>query len=417
VLSDFERFVAFRYLWGAEGHEEGRSFLRFVTYVAIGGVATGVAALLLSLAIVRGFGNEITEKILGFGAHIRVQSYLQDEPLSNARTMQRDLMSIEGVASASPVLEGVVLVRRSAEDIDGVVLLGSPDPPPYFEDQMQQGRFRPEEPGESPSLVVGSDLAHRLGLEVGTSVTVFSLRRGEGEGQGALRRPGVQQFTVSGIYETSLSNIDDTYIFANIKEARDLLDVDSDAATRFNVRVQNQVSVDSLVTQIEETFGFPIAARSIYDVQPFSSLFAWVNLQQSIIPVVIGVIVVVAAFNIIGTLLMMILEKTREVGVLQSLGASRQGLKRLFLLIGVLIGVVGSAMGSVVAYGLAFLQLQFEVIPLPEEAYYMSTAPIELNPIDFLMVNTVAIVLCALAAYIPARVAAKIEPVRAIRFQ
>jgi len=417
VLSGFERFVALRYLWSAKGREDGRSFLRFVTYVAIGGVALGVAALLLSLAIVRGFSNEITDKILGFGAHVQVRSYLQDEPLSNAAELRRDLQSIEGVRRATGILEEVVLLRRSDTAIDGVVLRGSDELPPYFEGRMRSGRLELESDGASPSLVVGSDLAERLGLGVGDTVTLFAFRESSGNGGLQMRRPGVKQFAVTGIYETSLTNVDDTYIFTNLKTARSLFDEAPDVVSRFDVRVGDVSSVDSLAAQIEDRFGFPVAARSIYQVQPYSSLFAWVDLQQNIIPLVIGVIVVVAAFNIIGTLLMMILEKTREVGIMQSLGASRQGLKRLFLLIGLLIGAVGAAIGSAVAVGLGFLQQRFELIPLPAEAYYITTAPIELNPIDFLIVNVVAIALCCLAAYIPARVAARIEPVRAIRFR
>jgi len=132
---------------------------------------------------------------------------------------------------------------------------------------------------------------------------------------------------------------------------------------------------------------------------------------------VIGVIVVVSAFNIIGALLMMILEKTREIGVLQSLGASRKTMKRLFLLLGVLIGVVGTVIGESLALVLALLQQRFELIPLPAEAYYMTSAPVELRALDFGLVALVTLTLCGLAAWIPARVAARIEPVRAIRFQ
>jgi lipoprotein-releasing system permease protein len=142
-----------------------------------------------------------------------------------------------------------------------------------------------------------------------------------------------------------------------------------------------------------------------------------VNLQQSIIPLVIGVIVLVGAFNIIGALLMMILEKTREIGILQSLGTSQRTLKRVFLTLGLLIGGIGTTIGAALAVTLGYLQQQFELIPLPAEAYYMTTAPIELNPLDYVVVGVVTLVLCGLAAYIPARVAARVEPVQAIRFQ
>lgn len=419
MLSNFERFVALRYLWGAQGREEGRSFLRFVTYAAVGGVALGVAALLLSLAIVRGFRHEITEKILGFGAHVQVRSYVQDKPLGNAASLQRRLEDVRGVEDVAPRVEDLVLLRRSERAIEGIVLVGTRRPPSYLEGRIVEGTFRLRSSGRSPpSLVVGAGMARRLGLAVGDTVTAFSLRNeDEDPPEAILPRPRVKQFVVEGIFETSLMTIDDTYAFSGLSSVRRLVGMRKDAVTRFDITSREVTEADSIARQVESEFGFPVSARTIYQIQPFSSLFAWVDLQQSIIPLVIGVIVVVAAFNIIGTLLMMIVEKTREIGVLQSLGASQGGLMRLFLTVGLLIGGVGAAIGSAIAIGLAYLQQQFSIIPLPADAYYMTTAPIQLSPIDYLVVNALTLLLCGLAAYIPARVAARIEPVRAIRFQ
>jgi len=156
-------------------------------------------------------------------------------------------------------------------------------------------------------------------------------------------------------------------------------------------------------------------ARSIYNV--YRPLFAWVQLQQNIIPLVLSIITVVAAFNIIGTLLMLMLEKTQAMGVLASMGASAKSLRRLFLWMGLIIGGVGTLLGSVFALVFGLLQKQYGFIPLPAEAYYMETAPVELIPWDFLIVGLVAVVLCLLAAYIPARIASRIEPIRVIRFR
>jgi len=417
VSGRFEYLVAFRYLRGAEGRAEGRSFLRFITYVAIGGVALGVASLLLSLAIVRGFSQEITEKIFGFGAHVQVQSYVSDQPLENAAALGDRLRSTAGVASISSVVEDVVLLRQSERSIDGVQLLGTEAAPDDLARSVIAGSFRLSAGEEHPPLIVGAGLADRLGLDVGDRVTAFSLRDGREEGGLRLGRPRLRQFRIQGIYETSLSNVDDNFAFTTLPTARQLVGLSSNTVSRFDVTVDDVAEVDSVATRIEDALGFPASARTIYQLQPYASLFAWVDLQQSIIPLVIGVIVLVAAFNIVGILLMIILEKTREIGVLQSLGTSQTMVKRLFLAFGLLIGAVGTAIGASTALLLGFLQQRFALIPLPEEAYYMTTAPIALNPIDYLIVSTLTLVLCGLAAYIPARVAARIEPVRAIRFQ
>lgn len=411
--------MALRYLSGPEGQTEGRSFLRFVTYVAIGGVALGVAALLLSLAIVRGFSQEITEKIVGFGAHVQVQSYFQEQPLTNASSLHAKLTSTEGVTEAVSRVESVVLLRQSEQSIDGVRLLGTDRPPGYLQKHMKSGSFQTEDiETNRPPLVVGASLADRLGLELGQTVTAFSLREGGKEDSGfQLRRPRVKQFVITGIYDTTLANIDDNFVFTTLSTARDLVGLPEGAVSRFDVTVRDFSKVDSVAAQIEGQVDFPATARTIHQLQPFASLFAWVNLQQGIIPLVIGVIVIVGAFNIVGALLMMILEKTREIGILQSLGTSQRALKRLFLTLGLLIGAVGTSIGATLALTLGYLQQQFELIPLPAEAYYMTTAPIELNPLDYVVVSVITLVLCGLAAYVPARVAARVEPVQAIRFQ
>ncbi len=408
--------MSLRYLWGAEGRDEGRSFLRFIIYVAVGGVTLGVAALLLALAIVRGFSEEIEEKIVGFGAHIQVSSYVQDEPLDQGASLQHELRQMEGISAVSPVIEQPMLLRYSEDAIEGVVLLGMDRLPSYLDQRVETGNFAVDAREEGkPGLVVGREMATQLGLEVGDRVTAFALQGDGGEMSMGGQRPRVEQFRVRGIYDTSLQDIDNVYVFSNTSAARRLGALSAPSVSRFNITVTDPSRIDSLAAQIENRFGFPVSARTIY--QQYAGLFAWVDLQQSIIPLVIGVIVIVAAFNIIGTLLMLILEKTREIGILKGLGTSGRTLKRLFLVLGLLIGVVGTGLGTTLALTFALLQRQFGLISLPAEAYYMTTAPIGLNPFDFLLVAVVTVFLCGAAAYIPARVAARVEPVKAIRFE
>lgn len=416
----FERFMAWRYLRGARGREgEGRGFLRFITYVSVGGVAVGVAALLLALSIVRGFSGEIEEKITGFGAHVQVQSHA-NAPLERADSLQRRLAALEHVERVAPVLQRFVLLRHSREQIDGVALWGTSAPPPYLQKRVTRGTFSfaPDSAGH-PGAVVGASLARRLGLAPGDTATVFSMPGGrEGLDEtapGAMPTPRVEQFRIRGIFETSLSDFDDRFLFTSLKAARDVTAAAPGTVTRLDLTLDRASRADSVAATIEDQFGFPLQGITIY--QAFSGLFAWVDLQESITPLVIGVIIIVAAFNIISTLLMLMVEKTREMGVLASLGASARGLQRLFVGLGVLIGTVGTALGAALALTLALLQKRYELIPLPADAYYMTTAPVELRVLDFVLVAVATIVLCAAASYPPARAAARIDPIRAIRFR
>lgn len=409
--------MAMRYLRSARGREEGRRFIRFITYVAVGGVALGTAALLLALSIVRGFSTEIEAKIVGFGAHVQVESF-QDEPLDDAEAIERTLGELKGVAAVAPVVQEFALLRRSAREIEGVAILGMREIPTFIGENLISGAMdtRPDTSGRY-GVVVGRRLAERLGVEPSDIVTAFSMREEEasrGRGPG-FATPRVKQFRVTGVYETALADFDELYVYTDIAAARELLDYGANEVTRFDLTVDDVGRARDIALEVEDQLGFPIMARSIYEV--YSGLFAWVNLQESIIPIVISVIILVAAFNIIGTLLMLILEKTREIGILQSLGASRKTLRRLFLWLGLLIGVGGTLIGQIVAFVLAVLQQKYAIIPLPEEAYYMDSAPIELNVLDFVLVGVVAMLLCTLAAYLPARVASRIEPIRAIHFR
>lgn len=413
-MARFERFVALRYFRRAEGREEGRRFLRLITYVAVGGVAVGVAALLLALSIVRGFSQEIEAKIVGFGAHIQVES-LRDAPLDQGDRLEEGLAQFEGVERVMPVVSEFILLRHSAQEVDGAALWGTRSLPPYLQDQLVAGAasLLPGEDGR-PGMIVGNELARLMDLDVGDTVTAFSMRTNADDGM-LSGRPRVKQFEVRGIYETALANFDELYVFTDLETARTLFSYAASQVTRIDLTLYEVERAEGIARSIEEEYGFPVMARTIYEV--YRGLFAWVNLQESIIPLVISVIVIVAAFNIVAVLLMIILEKTREIGILSGMGASRHSLRRLFLWLGLYVGGIGTTLGVVTAIGLALVQQRYELIPLPSEAYYMSSAPVALSAVDVFVVATAAIILCVLASYIPARVASRIQPLRVIRFQ
>lgn len=415
MKTGFERYIALRYLRGAHGGVAGRKFLRFVTYIAIGGVSVGVCALILALSIVRGFSHEIEAKIIGFGAHVQVENF-RDAPLSDGPRLRQLLDERTDIEHISTVVQEFILLRRSSRKIDGVSIWGTEALPPYLEGALVAGSadLKQDESGHF-GMIVGSRLAQDMDIEVGDRVTAFSIRGRSGIGQSAMRPPRVKQFRVTGVFETSLANFDELYVFTSVEPARNLLSYRDDQITRYDITVAADQDVREVAASIDESLEFPVMARSIYDV--YRSLFAWVGLQESIIPLIIGIIVLVAAFNMIGTLLMIILEKTGEVGILSSMGASPKTLKKIFLYLGLYIGGAGIFIGEAISLALAWAQLEFSLIPLPKEAYYMNTAPIELVLTDFVLVAVLTLILCAVSAYIPARFAAKIEPIRAIHLR
>lgn len=404
-----ESFIARRYLHGAQGQAEGRRFLRLITWISVGGVAVGVAALILALSIVRGFSGEIENKITGFAAHVQVQS-IRDEPLSDADDLQALLQRQAILTDVAPVIQEFILLRRSARDIDGVSIWGTTAVPSFIASSLIAGSDSLMRADGSPGMVIGASLARALSVEPGDRLTAFSV---QDAGGGMNQAPTIRQFRVTGIYESSLADFDDLYVFTEINEARDLLGYASDQVSRFDVRVAEGVEFVDAADRLDEILDFPAIARPVTEI--YRSLFAWVALQESIIPLIISIIVFVAAVNIVGTLLMIILEKQRDMGILAGMGATSRMRRRIFVRLGLFIGLAGVILGEVGALMLAWAQLQFGVIPLPAEAYYMSTAPIDLSALDFLIVALVTLGLCVLSSWIPARVAARLHPIQAIR--
>ncbi len=414
-MLSFERFIVRRYLRGPRQESGGGRFLRFVLVVAIGGVAVGVATLVLALAIVRGFSREIEAKIVGFGAHVQVES-LRDAPLPASAVTAAQLGRDPDVRSVAPSVLAFVLARRSAAKVEGVSLWGVEHLPSYVAGRVEPRAYSlaPDTSGR-PGLVVGAALARLLGLHAGDPLTLITPPEAGGASAFGLGGSRIRTYRVAGIYETSLANFDEVYLFAGLAETRAFLGLPADAVTRYDLTLVNPDSSTVVARRIEATYGPPVMARSIFEA--FANLFAWVGLQQSIVPLVLTIIVVVAAFNLIGILLMLMLEKTGDLAILRSMGASARQIRRLFVALGAAVGGVGALIGGALAVTLALVQQRTGLLRLPAEAYFLDRAPIRLLASDVLLVAGVAVLLCVVAAYLPARVAARLDPIRVLRFR
>lgn len=409
----FERFVAYRYLRSAQGQPEGGRFLGFIMVIAISGVTVGVASLILALSIVRGFREEIETKIMGFGAHVQVEN-LQEAPLDTVFVGRSALMARPEVETVVDVTSGFVLMRHASGEIEGLSLWGTSRIPPFLEGRIVRGEasLAPDATG-LPGVLIGQSLAQTWGAEVGDRLTAFRLPE-QGLTSGFIL-PVMEGFRIAGIYETHLANFDAIYVLAPIASTRRILGIPEGQVSRFDVYLHAPESATEVARTFEEDFGFPVLARSVFEV--YRNLYSWVGLQERIVPVVISVLVFIGAFNVIGILLMLILEKAREIGILSSMGASPRRIRRLFVFLGGMIGAVGSLSGIGLAWALALLQTRYQFIPLPADAYYIDKAPISIVPIDMFLIGLAATLLCVIAAWIPAQIAARLEPIRVLRFR
>ena len=379
--------------------------------MAVAGVAIGSAGLLIALSIVHGFKSTINEKIVGFAPHVTVSSYMGD-PLMRSDTLRTYVNNIPGVEQSQPVVIGQVMIQ-SARDVSGTVIKGVSEDGDVtrLRTYITQGNYDlSEQESGLPGIILGSNLARTIGAEIGGKITVYAL-----EGMPSpFNTPEIQQYTLTGIYQTGIARFDDNFAITNIESVRTLFDLGRLQATVLEINVQDTDQIRAVYADIRDNTSFPYVTESIY--QRYRNIFAWVDLQEETIPFVISVMVIVAAFNLIGTVLMMVLERVRDIGILKTIGAKSKTIRGIFLLEGLFVAGVGLLIGFAISLLFYWLQVTYQIIPLSEQNYYMSYAPVEPHLIDFFIVGGLTIILCAMASWLPARFAAKTDPVKVLTF-
>jgi len=428
----FEFYLAKRYF---RGRRKDANFLSFIKSMAIIGVAVGSAGLLIALSIVHGFKSVINDKVLGFAPHITITTTTVD-PMFRADTLVTYVLGYEGVEKAQPVAISEVMLQ-SRTDISGGIVEKA-QPVAISEVMLQSrtdisgGMIKGVDPGGDvtdlytyinqgeynlganerglPGIILGSALARNIGAEIGSTVTAYTV-----DGiPTPFNTPEIVQFHLSGIYQTGIERFDDALAIADIQYVRNLLRLGQLQATGIDIKVSNADRIESLHSELQASVQFPYRTDTIY--QRYRNIFAWVDLQEQTIPFVISVMVIIAAFNLIGTVLMMVLERVRDIGILKTMGAKSKSIRHIFMLEGLFVAGVGLAIGVSIASLFNWLQGTYKIIPLAEENYYMSYAPVEPHGIDYLIVIVITIILCALASWLPARFAAKTDPVKVLAF-
>jgi lipoprotein-releasing system permease protein len=402
----YSAFIAKRYLHS--GRNQG--FFSFITAISILGVMLGTATLIIALSVLGGFEKEITEKVVGFTSHVQVLGF-QNQPLKkydqNADLIRR---SIPVVTTVSPFVAREALIRFH-DEVDGILLKGIDldNDVSATRRYIVAGAYElNRERGALPQLVVGKKLAAKLAFNIGDRVSIFGIGRSADRGQAR-----VMQFTVSGIYESGMAEYDDIYAFTDLADAQTLFQL-TDAVSGYDLMLASVDSAESVSEQVQDLLGYPHYGRTVF--QTYRNLFSWIELQKKPIPIILGLIIIVATVNIVGTLLMMVLDKTREIGVLASMGATRWGITAIFLRQGFTIALTGTLLGNVLAFGLCFSQMEFKFFSLPSDIYFMTSVPILLRPEYFVLVSAVTLGLCMLSSLVPARLASSMRPVNAIRF-
>lgn len=404
---DLATFIAGRFLRS----RRNRGFISFVTFFAVLGITVGVAALIITLSVLRGFENTIRENIIGFTAHLQIYGFQNQALLNPDASIRKITGRFPEIRSMSPYVSREAMIR-SDHGIDGILLKGivpngmmSP-----AERYLVEGTATLNSAGNGVEpIILGKRLAERLRVTVGDPVLVFAL----GGYSLTLSQTRIMKFQVAGVYETGMEEYDASYVYVHLRNAQRLFQYGT-AVSGFDVLVSDPDRITPLAQEIPEILGYPHYGRTMF--QQYRNLFSWIDLQKSQIPILLALIIAVAMVNIIGALLMMVIEKTKEIAVLRALGAGRRTVSRVFLLQGMFIGVTGTLLGTLLAYGLCWVEQTYKLISLPAGVYYMTHVPIELDWSDSALVSGVALLLCYLCSLVPSRLAGRSDPVPLLRF-
>ena len=405
----FERLVALRYL-KAKRREK---FISLISFISIAGIAVGVMALLVVIGVMTGFDQDLRNKILSVNAHIILVK--PGQSIADYDTVAREVESVPGVASAKPFIYTQVMFS-GPNNISGGVIRGLDLPtieqggPPAV--QLREGDFKAlkENSGEVPEVAMGNELAKNIGATVGTRIKIIS-PLGTLTPMG--RIPRIKNFQVGAIFHSGMFEFDNTLVYASIPWVQDYLGMD-DKVTGIDVQVKDIYAADKIAAAIQAKLGPAYQTRDWMRMN--RSLFAALKLEKIAMFIILTLIVLVAAFNITSTLIMMVMEKTKDIAILKSMGATRRSIMQIFMLEGLIIGVIGTVIGLALGFILTGILKKYEFIKLPSDVYYISTLPVKIESMDVALIAGATILISFLATLYPSWQASRLEPVEAIRF-
>ena len=405
----YESFIARRYL------RSGQFFTSVSTWITVLGVALGVAVVCFVMSMHNGFESEIRSRLLGTTSHISIFP-LNGSLIENYSELTEKLEAIEGVVAASPFIYYKAAVS-SASAGDGIIVRGisleSEKNTSNIARDLKVGDYSFEpivvDDDTIPGMLMGSDLAERLGVFLGQSVVLYSLR---GEDLHKRSRPRVAKFYISGIFETGMYEFDAQLAYISLISAQKLFKT-GDAVTTVHLKLDDVYEAAYMAPTIDSILGYR------YDVVPWNvlhqNLFTWISIEKKILFLGFILIVIVAAFSIISTLVMLTMEKRSEIGILKTIGSTPASIRKIFIYKGLTIAILGGLLGWAVALAFAYLQNRYEIISLPADIYFISYLPIEIHILDFLVAGAVTFVVCFLAALYPAHQAARMSVIDVLR--
>jgi lipoprotein-releasing system permease protein len=403
----FEYFIGGRYLRAK--HKE--TFISLITILSVAGVTVGVMALIVVIAVMAGFESDLKQRILGVESHIVLMRH--DGSFSGYKKISKQINELQGVEAATPFIYSQIMLRSST-GVSGAVLRGI-DPESagnvikILKNSVLQNLKQIHRQGNSktfvPGIILGKELARNLGVLKGDAVYLIS-SRGMISPIGYL--PAMKRFEVVGLFESGMYEYDGSLAYIDLEDAQKILNMKG-SVTGIEVRVDDIYNARNIAKKIVSELGFPYWARDWMRMN--HNLFSALKLEKTVMFIILALIVLVAAFNIASTLIMMVMGKTKDIAILKAMGAMDSSIRKIFIYKGMIIGAVGTLLGVCLGFIICKLLEKYKFIQLPGDVYYISTLPVRLEALDVFMIASAAMVICFLATLYPASQASKLNPI------
>ena len=415
----YEFFIGLRYLRA----KRKQTFISANTFISVAGIFLGVAALIIVLAVMNGFEIELRDKILGINSHIVLMEYTGG--MGNHERVMEELKSVDGVVASTPFIYGQAMLKNSGR-VTGVVLRGM-SIETYGNvinlGEMRDGNIDNLSSGgnktDLPGVVIGKELAQNLGLLLFDTVEIL-VPMGISTPMGIV--PKIKKFSVVGIFDSGSYEYDSSLVFMSLKNCKKFLGM-KDTVTGIEIKVDDIYGAGRIAKAIQEKLGYPYWARSWMEMN--KNLFSALKLEKRVMFIILSLIVIVAAFNIITTLIMTVMEKSRDIAILKSMGATARSIMKIFMIEGIIIGGIGIILGCIagiaVALNLEWISRSVENLfgfkILPEGVYYLNEVPSKINYGDVAVIVIAAMLICFLASIYPSWRASKLDPAEALRYE
>tara|TARA_A100001011_G_scaffold102316_2_gene107925 strand:+ start:118742 stop:119965 length:1224 start_codon:yes stop_codon:yes gene_type:complete len=402
-------FIASRYLTS----QNNLKFISNINYLSILGLSIGIAVLIITMGVLNGFENEVKKKIVSFDGHIRVNGYFNNPIFQNSSQLDSIIDNNSEIVNKIEFINHAATIRfKNQTEPVFIEAFGQIKNNNFFElnKNIVFGNFNLNSTNPSKGIVIGKVLYDRLNINLGQKITLMDLK--------SLGNPGVAprilQFELRGVYETGLTEYDESIVYINLNDAQTLLKYNN-LISGYILSLDQIDNTSKIGNLLNDKLNYPLTSSTW--IERHSNLFEWLSLQKYPITIVFAMIALVGILNISSSLTMIVMEKTKSIGVMRAIGFSENDLLKLFFLKGAIIGFSGVFFGLTISLFFAFFQTKFNILSIPQEVYFMGSLPIKIIPINVLIVGSMGIILAIIASIYPARIASKIEPSNAIRYE